>query len=205
MPTFLNPLAELDMHVEHIPHWQQNDAVCFITWRLADSLPQVLLREWNEQRAAWLARNPEPWTAKQTTEYYTLFSQRIDTWLDQGMGSRLLAKSECATIVSDTMMYFDGERFLMHAYVIMPTHVHVLFSPLHGHRMEKIVQGWKSVSARRLVRECGVGMPVWQKRYWDRLIRNDRHFEACVGYIRDNPGKAGLRREECVVYVRGSD
>lgn len=190
--AFLNPLADLDMHGAHLPHWQQNGITCFVTWRLADSLPATLLREWEQERSYWLKRNPLPWTPEQVQEYHHEFSERIDRWLDQGMGSCVLANQGHASLIAATLHHDNGVHYDLHAFVIIPTHVHALFTLKQGCRLEKIIQAWKGVSARRLGKEFGVKPPVWQAGYWDRLIRNVRHFRACVRYIRDNPRKARL-------------
>lgn len=86
----------------------------------------------------------------------------------------------------------------------MPNHVHVLFRPLDGNRIELIVKSWKGFSAREINRVYGTEGAVWQENYWDRLIRNERHFAKCDEYIQQNPIKAGLRNGEFVLYQRES-
>ncbi len=199
--SFLNPHTELTIHGAHLPHWQQDETTCFVTWRLADSLPMSLVRSWEQERSIWLKKNPPPLSLSQQQTYRREFSERIDQWLDQGMGSRILARPECAARVAETLRHDEGVQYALHAFVIMPTHVHVLFSRMPDYRIDKIVQAWKSVSARRLGRECGVRTPVWQAGYWDRLIRNPKHFQGCVRYIRDNPVNAGLRDGEWVAWT----
>lgn len=86
-------------------------------------------------------------------------------------------------------MHFQGERVEHQAWVIMPNHVHLLFKPIAP--IEKLVQAWKSVSAKRI----GKGS-IWQPNYRDTLIRNREHFANAVRYIRRNPVKAKLKDEE---------
>lgn len=80
----------------------------------------------------------------------------------------------------------DEMRVLHHAWVIMPNHVHMIFSPLR--RIELLIQCWKGVSARRIGRG-----PLWQKGYRDTMIRTPEHFANAVRYIRRNPD--GLKPE----------
>jgi REP element-mobilizing transposase RayT len=78
----------------------------------------------------------------------------------------------------------------------MPNHAHVLFS-LHAEaRLEDEVGAWKSVSARRINRLLARRGTLWQEDYFDRLVRDERHFERCVRYIRANPEKAHLGHGE---------
>ena len=92
------------------------------------------------------------------------------------------------------MKYFDRQRYDVHAYVIMPNHVHVLFTPHVQASLPEIVQAWKGVSSRMIHKE-GLSplQPFWQPDYFDRLIRSPEHFEKVRTYIKDNPAKAGLK------------
>ena len=86
----------------------------------------------------------------------------------------------------------DREQYDLHAWVVMPNHVHVLFTPREGFELPAIVQAWKSVSARRTNRVLASRGRLWQEDYFDRFIRNARHFHEVVGYIEWNPVDAGL-------------
>jgi len=87
--------------------------------------------------------------------------------------------------VIGTWQHFHGERYVLHAWVVMPTHVHVLIQLTGTAPLATIIQSWKSFSSRRL--------PVdWQRDYWDRCIRSPEHYAATVAYIHDNPVRAGL-------------
>jgi len=85
------------------------------------------------------------------------------------------------------------------AWVVMPNHVHVLIRVYEGATLGKIVQSWKSYTGRQIA-ELGLGVPragatgrsVWMRDYWDRFIRDEKHFNAAVEYIHGNPVKAGL-------------
>src|SRR5690606_18388751 len=87
---------------------------------------------------------------------------------------------------------FDGERYELASFVVMPNHVHVLFRPLGGHGLSAIVKSWKGFTAREInQRICRTGA-LWQDEYWDRLIRNERHYFKVAEDIRENPAKANL-------------
>ncbi len=195
-PSFFNPYCEIDKTSHHLPHWQQGEAWVFVTWRLGDSLPKTKLDQWNAEREAWMKHHPEPWDEKTEAEYHERFSRQIDEWLDQGSGSCVLRDPANAKIVADALRHFDGERYELASFVVMPNHVHVLFRPLGGHALPEIVKSWKGFTAREINKRIGKLGALWQEEYWDRLIRNERHFFKVAEYVRDNPVKAKLREGE---------
>ena len=183
--NFFNPDGDVSKHGDALPHWQQGPAMQFVTLRLGDALPASLIDGWRMERDAWLLENPKPWTAETQAEYHRRFSRKIERWLDQGMGSCVFAAADAREVLKNCLMRFEGERVVHHAWVIMPNHLHVLFSPLVP--MEQLIQAWKSHSARTL----GMG-PLWQRDYRDTLIRDWDHCQNVVRYIRRNPLKAKL-------------
>jgi REP element-mobilizing transposase RayT len=178
-PDFLDPRSPVAIHGKKLPHWQQGSAWQFVTFRLKDSLPADFLAPYRNQRTAWLRLHPEPWTDEIRREFHRVFSTRIHDWLDKGHGSCLLRDPEKRQAMGDVMMRDDGSRAELACWVIMPNHVHVLFSP-HT-ELAKLIGLWKGVSAR----DMGLG-PVWQRNYHDTLIRSTGHFAAVVRYIRKN-------------------
>jgi REP element-mobilizing transposase RayT len=87
----------------------------------------------------------------------------------------------------------------MHALVVMPNHVHLLFTPLldksgEPHVMAKIMKGIKGTSSHsvnKLLRRRGT---LWEPESFDRIIRSDADFEAKMIYIIGNPMAAGLAK-----------
>lgn len=175
-----------------LPHWQQPEACYFITFRLADSLPEHMLREWREEKAQWLSARPSPLGVEDEMEYHRCFSSRIDTWLDAGQGSCLLAELVCRDATEEALRFFDGKRHELLAWIIMPNHVHacVLLHPRWS--LEKVVFGWKRHSSGEINRRLGRNGQVWMHDYFDRLIRDEEHLRNVVRYIRRNPEKARL-------------
>jgi type I restriction enzyme R subunit len=199
---FLDPFAPIEQHQHRLPHWQQGSVYYFVTWRLADSLPREQLERWNGERAAWSRLHPQPWDVETESDYHATFSTAVDEWLDAGSGSCVLRNPDLAGIVSDALLHFDGKRYLMDAFVVMPNHVHVLFCLLAPHRLESVVQSWKGFSAREINRRLGKHGRLWQPDYWDRLIRNEGHWLKCREYIRENPIKARLPQNQYRLFVR---
>ncbi|HXI23679.1 MAG TPA: transposase, partial [Pyrinomonadaceae bacterium] len=97
-----------------------------------------------------------------------------------------------AEIVEHALLHIDGERYALHAWCVMPNHVHTLFTPLKGSKMSGIVHSWKSFTAHECNKVLDRTGKFWEREPFDRYIRNQRHFNNAVTYIEYNPVKAGL-------------
>jgi len=197
---FLNEFTEIEKHRNRLPHWQQMHVACFVTFRLGDSIPSDLLTQWRNDRDAWLLEHPKPWSMEMELAYHRQFSSRIDRWMDEGYGSCLLADSLNAGKVEETLRHKDNADYLLHSWVIMPNHVHVLVSPKNGQTLSKIVAAWKRFSATKIHKAAGISGSLWQKDYFDRLIRDWDHFQNVARYIRKNPEKAKLEERSYTLY-----
>jgi len=197
---FFNPYAEIRHTENRLPHWQQENAVYFITFRLADAVPSHLRNQWESERASWLRLHPDLWGIEIELEYHKRFSGAIERWLDAGHGSRLLRRSDCAKIVSETLRHFDGERLALIASVVMPNHVHALLVQGPEQPLEKLIRSWKTFTARQINSTLSRSGSLWQRDYFDRLVRDEAHFANCVRYIRRNPEKARLGEAEYLLY-----
>ncbi len=182
MNEFLDPSEEIQKHGAKLPHWQQSESMQFVTFRLGDAMPANKIRQWKEERAIWVAHHPEPRSPQDETEYHRRFTTILEHWLDEGSGSCLLKKPENRRILEQTLMHDQATRADHHAWVIMPNHVHLIFTA-HA-RLEQLMKSWKGISARRI----GQGS-IWQKGYRDTIIRDGGHFANAVRYIRRNPAK----------------
>jgi putative transposase len=191
-PKFLNPEEEITRSGGSLPHWEQDGACYFITFRLADSLPSELLVKWKEDRAAWLVKNPQPWDEAIEDEDHRLFSLKIETWLDQGRGECVLKGDAVREIVLSKILEKHSKAYFVHKLVIMPNHIHVLVSVMEG-KLSDLMHQWKGATAYLINKHLGRSGALWQRDYFDRMIRDARHFERCRRYIANNPEKAGLR------------
>jgi REP element-mobilizing transposase RayT len=196
-PRFFNPYADIGHTENRLPHWQQAGAVYFVTFRLADSVPKELLDGIEEERELWLRLHPQPWTPTLEREYHERFTGAVERRLDAGHGSCVLRHPECRAQVAGALRFFEGKRCAQIAWVVMPNHVHALFVLHEEWTLEKLLQSWKRHSAREINKRTGrTGEAVWQKDYFDRLVRDAGHLANCVRYIRRNPIKARFHEGE---------
>jgi REP element-mobilizing transposase RayT len=165
-----------------LPHWEADDATYFVTFRLRDSLPREIARLLMLEREHMLRTIS---TDAERARLDAGFALRLDHYLDEGHGSCLLRKR--GEVVARALQYFDGERYDLHAWCVMPNHVHVMFYLPPGSALEKVVHSWKSFTSHKI--DQGV---IWQREYFDRMIRSPEHFNATRAYIQANPVKAGL-------------
>ena len=189
---FFNDLAETRVSVNRLPHWQQEGATYFVTYRLADSIPKDLMDEWLAEKAKWVADHPQPWDEATEGAFHRLFTARMDALMDKGHGACVLRDWNLRTILSESFASFEGVRYVMHSWVAMPNHVHLLFTLAEDVKLEAMVGGWKKFTARNINGSLGKNGALWQKDYFDRVIRDWGHFAKVARYIRANPKKAGL-------------
>ncbi len=186
---FLDPNQDIKKHRYRLPHWHQDGTAVFLTWRLADSLPESVVEKYKELREHWLARNPQPWSTEQAIEYNRKFILPLEEKLDAHHGECALRNPQISQIVSDAFHYFDKERYQLDAYVIMPNHVHLLIVLRQDHPLDKVIQSIKSYTAKEINRAMGRSGKLWQRGYWDRLIRSEKHLAWTRNYIAKNPQK----------------
>jgi len=199
-PRFLNPFEKIQITQNRLPHWQQDGVTYFVTFRLADSIPADKLARWNSEREVWMRLHPPPWTAQVEREYLERFAHTTEQWLDEGHGACPLRTAEPQRIVADALAHFEGQRHRCHAWVVMPNHVHALFSLAEGCRLETLMHSWKSFTAHAINQLTGGVGGLWERDYFDRLVRNSEHFWKCARYIRRNPLKARLKLGEYVLF-----
>ena len=188
LPAF-NPLQSIDQSKrKNLPHWTQPGSTYFVTFRLADSIAQPHLNEYKKLREKWLTHN-DP---SEKTPPEKLFSEKVNEWLDQGAGSCILRNPEISKIVADTLLHFDGERYLLDEWVVMPNHVHALVTPFPGFELKSILHSWKSYSAHEINKQTDKPGTVWKQESYDHIVRNEEELNRIREYIRNNPAKAGI-------------
>jgi REP element-mobilizing transposase RayT len=127
--------------------------------------------------------HPQPWSAEVEREYHERFSGAIERWLDAGQGSCILRRPNCASIVAEALRHFDGDRLALISSTVMPNHVHALLVQNADWPLEKVLRSWKSFTSRKINSLLDREGSLWQRDYFNRLVRDEKHFASCVRYI----------------------
>jgi putative transposase len=105
----------------------------------------------------------------------------------------LFLKPEPARIVIDQILDCRGRGFFkLHAFVLMPEHLHMLITPGDETPLEKAVMMIKGGSSYRIKKELLYSFPIWMGGYHDRWIRNAHEYRIRKHYIEQNPVKARI-------------
>jgi putative transposase len=189
-----------EFYRRHLPHWHPRDAVFFVTFRLQNAMPYEVIQALRRERER----------AAQTQLDGNLYFERCEEFLHKAeFGPRWLAQPEIAEIVKEAMHYRDGKVFDLHAFCILPNHVHVVIEPLSKSEchsdlpdeseyhsdllsLNKIMQSLKRHTARQANLLLGRDGPFWQDESYDHVIRNNEEYTRILHYVLENPVKAGL-------------
>jgi REP element-mobilizing transposase RayT len=94
--------------------------------------------------------------------------------------------------VAESLRALAGQRYDLHGWCVMPSHVHVLMTLREGYRLGDVVKSWKTFTARRINRARGGAGSLWAPDYFDRYMRNENDFANTIAYIENNPVVAGI-------------
>ncbi len=166
----------------YLPHFDGGEIPQFLTYRLADSLPQNVLEKWRIELEKDEISDAD-------------FRQRIEKYLDQSYGSCFLRDKRIAKIVRENLLYFDEKKYKLYSWVIMPNHIHQLLTPKAEFSLSEIVHSCKSYTANEANKVLGRSGRFWFQEPFDRYIRDYKHFEDTIDYIENNPVKAGLCKD----------
>jgi REP element-mobilizing transposase RayT len=174
-----------------------------VTFRLADSLPQSKLHELQALHDEWERRHPPPQSDEALNDYVREVMQRVERWLDQGMGSCLLRHALASEIAAESLIHFHGDRYELGCSVIMPNHVHAVIRPLMPAEfpLEDILQACKGFMARAINARIRSEGAIWQPESFDRIIRDEEHLYRCIQYIGRNPAFARLPPDEYRLWI----
>lgn len=188
-----DPYRRLQVYSRHLPHWRQDGATYFVTFRFADALPQSKLVELQNLRAHWEYTHPEPRSKSEWDEYSRAFLRVAECCLDEGFGACYFKELRWADELYARLQHFNGQHYHLACSVIMPNHCHAVIRPFEGHTLENIVGAMKSVSARRINAAMQRTGDLWQQESYDRIICDTEHLRKVIRYIGLNLAKAGLR------------
>lgn len=207
----------------NLPHWFQAGAAVFVTFRTADSLPKPVVLRMQQEFRDWIIAKQWPLVLAdgffrlKTTEFNQAFEALSDKErasfvkqsgrlmyheLDCCHGDCPFRRPDLAALLAEQLLHFDGRKYDLDCFVIMPNHVHAIVQFRRGYDMKVVSQSWLRYSAREINKVLGRTGEFWQREPFDHLIRSVRQFEYLRGYIVANPRIANLRDGEYRLYLR---
>lgn len=184
---FLDKLKHVDIWGDKLPHWFQENKTVFATFRLADSLPLNRIEELRDEFLVKKEESDKLGDRMARENYYWRMMQKMEQWLNEGHGS-CLSVHTIRAVVAEALHYYDGRLYVLHSYVIMPNHVHVLLSPLGETPIVDSLGKVKSYTANVINKKLERNGKLWQHGIFDRIIRDASDFSAKWDYIIQNPG-----------------
>jgi REP element-mobilizing transposase RayT len=169
----------------YLPHLDAPGLCQSITFRLHDSVPLEIVQRWKEE-LQWHADLPAE------SAVVAELRRRIVANEDAGHGACWLKDERIANLVQAALFHFDGVRYSLLAWCVMPNHVHVLVKSFPGHPLHTVLHSWKSFTANKantLLARDGI---FWSRDYYDRYIRDDSHLARTITYIEQNPVQCGF-------------
>ncbi len=107
---------------------------------------------------------------------------------------RILDRVPVAHLVTEAL--FDASRihgWAIGRFVIMPDHIHFFCTAVTDAKgLSAFIRDWRRWTARRIAEEAGISPPIWQREFFDHVLRSPRSYEAKWRYVRENPVRAGL-------------
>ena len=108
-------------------------------------------------------------------------------------GRSLFRLPEIAEIILETLfVYRDRAAYLLHEFVVMPDHLHLMLTPGPATSLEKAIQLIKGGSSNRVHKARNQKMEIWQVGFHDWTIRDYNDWQTKVEYIHENPVRAKL-------------
>ncbi|MDP1561158.1 MAG: transposase [Pirellulaceae bacterium] len=197
----------------HLPHWYQPGAAIFLTFRTDDSLPKPVIQQMQSSLSEWLRIHKLPenlanvWDSRRTPEqsriieslpphvrsnYFKQVNQLLHRSLDECHGACPFRQPEVAKIVADCINSFDGQRYDLDCFVVMPNHGHAIVQFRPGYDLSVVGHSWLRYSARLINKHLRRKGPLWQAEPFDHVIRSVNQFYYLRRYIAHNPMKAHL-------------
>jgi len=161
-----------------LPHIYTTDQPIFLTWRLHGSLP---------------SHRSFPTAALNSGQAFAAMDRLLDEACD---GPFYLRQPAIADMVVSAIQYYSNTlgHYLLHAFVVMPNHVHLLITPAIP--LPKLTKSLKGITAKQANTMLALtGSRFWQEESYDHLVRDEREFEKIRNYIEENPVRAGSTRE----------
>jgi REP element-mobilizing transposase RayT len=122
-----------------------------------------------------------------------LSSSKVEAALDTGFGTCWMRDDRIAELVANALGHFDGDKYRLFAWCVIPNHVHAVIQPLEEYELSKILHSWKSFTGNTGNKNLNRSGEFWHREYCDHLIRNEQDLICSMEYVIGNPYKAELQ------------
>ena len=212
--NFFDRQAESLVTKRNMPHIDMPGHLTFVTFRLADSMPREIVERWNHEIEVWLQEHnlggrtiEDVFNADDVDELLKNELRRFKNrkWhghLDDCHGACVLRAPLTRNLVEESFLHFEGDRYDLERFVIMPNDVHLLLQMRPGFPLRKQLTETMRYSGRRvntLLKQDGA---FWQTEPFDHVVRSEAQFEYLQRYTNENPVKAGLSEGEYSLWIR---
>ncbi len=180
----------------HLPHWDVEHGIYFVTWNLIDAIPAHVHEELRMQRAYEMERLEclrGDYSIGEKRAIETAIRRAYEEQLDKGEGQCLLKDPRCARLVAGALEYFDEVKCRQYSWSVMPNHVHTVFTCVPPFTLDEVLHSWKSYTSKEIGKILGLRGTIWQAEYFDHSIRDPDELQRTVEYVAQNPAVADLR------------
>jgi len=180
---------------EYLPHWAAADCFYHVCFHQKDSIPAEVLKKWQFDReniisAAKLQKREL--TEEEKREFAYLYSEKVSLYLDKGCGNCSLGNEKCASVVVESLEFYNKIKYELNSWCVMPNHVHIIIKLIADNDLFKIIHSWKSYSATVINQILNRKGRFWHPDAFNRLIRNQKELDNTIKYVWENPDKAGF-------------
>jgi REP element-mobilizing transposase RayT len=179
----------------YLPHLAMTGRIYHVRFSLIDAMPcearERILKE-KEEILTLVNRPGTGLTVIEKRKLLKAYAETVEATFDAGHGSCRLKQETIGGLVAGALRFFEGKKYVMYAWCIMPNHVHAVVQPIEGFSLSSILHSWKSYTANKANKLLGRSGTFWQRECLDRLMRSEEDLNATVSYVYSNPDKAGL-------------
>ena len=180
---FYNKDEAKTVTIGHLPHLSQQQKLYAVTFRLQDSLPKMAIESYLKECKELYGDDQSAFKSK----LESFMHKKMMEYLDMGYGECLLRNPDARKIIEEAFRYIHENMATVHAYVIMPNHVHIVLETKEDVEIQQVMHNLKRYTASKINQLLQREGSVWQREYYDRIIRNEAHYENAIKYIINNP------------------
>ncbi|MGI6223589.1 MAG: transposase [Prevotella sp.] len=180
--AFFNPREKIEKEEKRkLQHWVQEGKLYFVTFRLADSIPKEAIKQ--------IVETLNLFEREINYNEKILLHKEMEKYLNKGYGECLLKEKKYREIVEQSIEYYNNRKYRIDSFVIMPNHIHIILQMIEGNELIDIIKNLKHFITHQINSVRGKKDKIFQKGFYDRIIRDPYELNALRLYIKENPKK----------------